>query len=636
MIIDNSKPVKRLGVYFFYDPDGIVDNYIPVLLRDLIRNLEMLVFVSNGPIAPAGKKKLEEFHPIILERDNRGMDVWAYKEAMEYFGWQKLAEFDEVVLLNFTLMGPLYPFKEAFDEMASRDVHFWGLTRHHGMPFDPWNTCKYGYIPMHIQSSFMVFRQNFIKSKAFQHYWDTIPMIRSYDESIGWHEAIFTKDFTQLGFKSDVYINTDDLQEFNAYPLMLYAKELVKNRRCPVFKRKMFYNMYMEFMGVSNGQSGRDLYEFLENESTYDIDLVWDVMLRTAHMSDIKERLQLNFILPDTVRLPDIKPTLKAALFLHIYYLDQIDWCLSYAKNTPEDFDIFISTDTSQKQHDIEQKFCVLAGRKVKVVLIENRGRDVSALLIGFKPYLTEYDVICFAHDKKTQYFKPYIIGESFAYHCFENVLASRAYIQNILKTFKDNPRLGMLTPPTPIYDGHASLPGNEWSVNFEATKKLASTLNIHVPMSKDVPPIAPIGTMFWFRPQALMVLLNYNFEYDDFPVEPDHEPDGTIMHAIERLYPFAVQEEGFFTAWVMPLSFAQLEITNYHKIAKDYNSAFNKKVGVGSREYYLSLIEEGNVTDPAQLSKNAIKTKAKKLILKVSGQQGLSATARLWRKIKG
>ena len=636
MKLDKTKPIRRIAIYFFYDKDGIVDDYIPYLLRDLVKNLEKLIFVSNGPLTAESKAKLAEFDPLILERENKGLDVWAYKEAILSVGWKKLAEYDEVVLLNYTLMGPIHPFKEAFDAMADRNVHFWGLTRHHGMPFDPWNTCKYGYIPMHIQSSFMVFRSDFVQSKALQHYWETVPPVHTYGESIGLHEAIFTEDFTRMGFKSDVYVNTDDLQEFNAYPLMLYAKELVKNRRCPVFKRKMFYNMYMEFMGVSNGQAGRDLYEYLEKESTYDLNLIWDVLLRTAHMSDIKERLQLNYILPDTMCLPDAEPPLKAALFLHIYYIDQIEWCLRYAENTPEDFDVYVSTDTSQKQHLIEQAFSVLAGRKIRVILIENRGRDVSALLIGFKPYLTDYDVVCFAHDKKTQYFKPYIIGESFAYHCFENVLASRAYIQNILKTFKDNPRLGLLTPPTPIFDGHASLPGNEWSVNFDATRKLASSLKIHVPMSKDVPPIAPIGTMFWCRPQALGILLSHNFEYNDFPIEPDHEPDGTVMHAIERLYPFAAQEAGFFTAWVMPMSFAQLEITNYHKIAKDYNVAFNNKVGIGSREYYLSLIKEGNVTDPAKLSKNTIKTKAKKLILKVSGQQGLSASARLWRKIKG
>ena len=157
MKLDKSKQIRRIGIYFLYDKDGIVDDYILYLLRDLIQNLEKLVFVSNGPLTAESKAKLAEFSPVILERENEGLDVWAYKEAMLSVGWKELAEYDEVVLLNYTLMGPIYPFKEAFDEMAGRDVHFWGLTRHYGLPFDPWKSCKYGYVPMHIQSSFIKF-----------------------------------------------------------------------------------------------------------------------------------------------------------------------------------------------------------------------------------------------------------------------------------------------------------------------------------------------------------------------------------------------------------------------------------------------------------------------------------------------
>ena len=30
--------MKRGGIYFFFDQDGIVDDYIPYLLNDLIKN----------------------------------------------------------------------------------------------------------------------------------------------------------------------------------------------------------------------------------------------------------------------------------------------------------------------------------------------------------------------------------------------------------------------------------------------------------------------------------------------------------------------------------------------------------------------------------------------------------------------
>lgn len=57
----------------------------------------------------------------------------------------------------------------------------------------------------------------------------------------------------------------------------------------------------------------------------------------------------------------------------------------------------------------------------------------------------------------------PLMIGESFSYHCFENVLGSRDYIENIITTFDENPRLGMAVPPVPCHGTYFSVVGREW-----------------------------------------------------------------------------------------------------------------------------------------------------------------------------
>ena len=297
--------------------------------------------------------------------------------------------------------------------------------------------------------------------------------------------------------------------------------------------------------------------------------------------------------------------------------------------------DIFISTDSVEKQEAIETIFASLPDRNVKVVLIENRSRDISALLVGFRQYIMDYDVVCFAHDKKTNYWKPFIVGESYAYHCFENVLGSREYIHNILKTFKDNPRLGLLMPPTPNFGPWSSLPGNEWLLNYDATEKYARELRITVPMSRDTAPVAPLGTIFWFRTKALALLFDQNYTYEDFPVEPTRVTDGTIMHSLERIYPFAAQQAGFYSAWVMTLSYSQLEITNYHKITKDYHVALAGKIGFESREHYLNLINQGNSLNQEMLAESKLKTRVKKLILRIAGPRGLNKASSAWRKVK-
>jgi lipopolysaccharide biosynthesis protein len=57
-----------------------------------------------------------------------------------------------------------------------------------------------------------------------------------------------------------------------------------------------------------------------------------------------------------------------------------------------------------------------------------------------------------------------------------------------------------------------------------------------------------PNGTMFWARPAALEPLFALNLAADDYPAEPLPK-DGTLLHALERLLPFAAEKAGYTVA---------------------------------------------------------------------------------------
>lgn len=109
--------MKRAGIYFFFDKDGIVDRYVPYFITGLHEVVDYIVVVVNGRLTAEGRKTLAEAADDLIVRENRGFDAWAYKEAIEYIGWDELREFDELVIANSTIYGPLYPFQEAFDRM---------------------------------------------------------------------------------------------------------------------------------------------------------------------------------------------------------------------------------------------------------------------------------------------------------------------------------------------------------------------------------------------------------------------------------------------------------------------------------------------------------------------------------------
>lgn len=569
-----SNNPRRLVIYFFYDKRGIVDRYVPYFLKDLKENAEEIMIVSNGEIEPDGRKQLEQYGKIFV-RENKGFDVWAYKEALEQYGWERLEQYDEVIMMNSTIMGPVFPLKETFDKMDTKDLDFWGLTEYYEQNVDPSGCCMYGYIPDHIQSHFIACRRSLVQSEEFHKYWDEMQMIHTYWEAVGKHEMIFTKYFRDLGFKSAVSVETEQLRSYSGYPLMMCPTKLMKEQRCPIFKRRMFFHDPKDFMSQTAGEAVEELYHYLETQTEYDVDFIWETILRNYNQADIVKNMNLHYILSEYDA--DIKKTQKAltnhktALIMHLYFEDLLQESLHYAEAMPETADIYITTDSEEKRAAIETVFAALKCNRLEVRVIKNRGRDVSSLLIGVRDVIMDYDLVCFVHDKKTAQVVPGTAGASFAYKCFENTLASRAYVENIMITFDQNPRLGLLTPPEPNHGPFFTTLGREWRGNYEQVKELAQELEIRVPIEEEKPPVAPYGTMFWFRPKAMLPLFQKEWKYEDFPQEPN-ETDNTILHAIERIYPFAVQESGYYPGIVMTQGFAGIEYGNLKYYVREYN----------------------------------------------------------------
>jgi rhamnosyltransferase len=75
---------------------------------------------------------------------------------------------------------------------------------------------------------------------------------------------------------------------------------------------------------------------------------------------------------------------------------------------------------------------------------------------------------------------------------------------------------------------------------------------------------------MFWFRAKALKALFAHPWTIEDFPEEPCTASDGTLMHAVERCYPFVAQQAGYYSAWLMSDRFAAMMTTNQYKTLRD------------------------------------------------------------------
>ena len=175
----------------------------------------------------------------------------------------------------------------------------------------------------------------------------------------------------------------------------------------------------------------------------------------------------------------------------------------------------------------------------------------------------------------------------------WDNTLKSEAYIWNVLHLFDTQQQMGLLVPPEPIGECRDEWYSNAWESNIGNTRKIAKMLGIFADISEDKPPIT-LGTVFWCRTIALKKLFSKRWKYSDFPEEP-LTGDGTINHAIERIFAYAAQDAGFDTGFVMCSSYAQRLLLFAKKTLTCSQSLISKEYGI-SKLYQMKNLEQQKI----------------------------------------
>lgn len=97
---------KRLTIYMTYNKNGIIDDYIVYMLKQLVNVSSDIIVVSNKKLKQREKEKIG-FVSECIERDNEKFDVGAYSQVIkELYDKRQIYEYDELVLINDSVFGP--------------------------------------------------------------------------------------------------------------------------------------------------------------------------------------------------------------------------------------------------------------------------------------------------------------------------------------------------------------------------------------------------------------------------------------------------------------------------------------------------------------------------------------------------
>jgi Lipopolysaccharide biosynthesis protein len=219
----------RVAIFCFYDKQGLARQDIFDLLKELKKNVDLLIVVVNGQIK--NKSSLSSIADDILIRDNCGFDAGAYRRVIvdeKYASIIKVC--NELVLCNSSFFGPLIPLSNIFKTMAESTADFWGISSFAGDLME------------HIQSFFLVFRKSVLCGETFFRYFfehiqedsqDYLGVCASFEN--GLYECL-----VDAGYLPDAFVKNISYDIYTN-PYGSLAADGV-----PIIKKKIFSQQYFE------------------------------------------------------------------------------------------------------------------------------------------------------------------------------------------------------------------------------------------------------------------------------------------------------------------------------------------------------------------------------------------------------
>lgn len=590
-----NKDMTRLGLFVFFDSQGIVDDYVIYLLKHLRPNFSKLVIISNGQLGEAARIRLTTYADSLFIRDNQGLDAAAYKAALVSFcGWDEVEKYDEIVLFNDTFYGPVHSFVDMFEEMSSRDLDFWGMSAgYHSL--DDWNRVKYGYIPDHIQTFFIAFRKHMVCTDAFHDYWNNYDdTINDFASVVTQNEVVLTRHFQDLGFHWEIYADTQRYcsryhsENFNIYHYLPYT--MMRDMHFPILKRKVLNVDLSKHLCMQDLESASDALAYIQNETNYDTDMIWDNLLRIYNIADLYRTLHLNYVLPsDQVPLPQGK---HIALVYRIGNPLFVEHFCRHANAICKSVDVYMIAET----HEVTKILLQYSREMPALTVLEGSGQktEMGTFVLRCKELAEQYDYLGFIHDVDNPDHSPVTIAESTVYGYLQNIANDPAYLSQVINCFEQNPKLGVLGIPFPVHDYGFSNYGDMWGSCFDTVTKLSQYLHLNSNIVKEKPPFMIIGA-FWCRTVAIRNIWNRKWDVNDFAVNPVTYSCKT-NNALIRLLPYIAQSARYYSGIVMHTNYASMRLTGQQHMLSQLTETIYTQLGVVPGRYRDYLEQLGRI----------------------------------------
>lgn len=535
---------SRVAVLAHFDPEGKLPSHTRLLITELLTLAAQVVVVSTRLDTSETRCWGDRVRFII--RPNYGYDFYSYKVGLESI--PDLCCYDELIIANDSVfMVRPGGLRQAMLEMAGVKCDAWSLTSSHQISF-------------HLQSYFLVIRKSVFVTEYFRTFWQGVRVIDSKWEIILAYE---------IGFSQMLLANGASLRsafEPTADDIRLMWRRLIPslrrrfgwlnpiNRRLAREANQVHYlwdRIFTRYGVIKNEVLRDDPNKVVANglRATINKDAAQKIAqemtrvrkarplaapIEEASTSDLNDNSLRQF----TIQAIDSQsPKRNVALVLHLYHVDLLEEIFAYAKNIICPVDFFVSVKNVE-DYFVVKAFFQKHGVVAFIYVHENRGRDVGPFISLLNSGLLDrYMCVCKIHSKKSAY---HVDGSRWRDELYGGLLGSKYDVLRIISAFEQYPDCGMVGADNAFVTN-----ARFWGGNEARLRALAAELGIG---AGKVRLGFFAGTMFWFRPAALVDLKQRQLRLDDFEPE-EGQRDATLAHVLERLFPLIIEHRNYFVA---------------------------------------------------------------------------------------
>lgn len=195
--------MKRICLFAGYSSKGVIEDYVLYYLQELSK-ISDVYYMADNKILPEELEKLTPYVKGAYGYSHGKYDFGSWQELINKISWDKIAEYDELILTNDSVFGPLCNFKD-FIESLEKDKE--------------WDLCgvntAYDFHTWHLSSYFLIFRKNGFLSDTFKEHINSIEKEDNFKKVVEKYEIGLSRKMVEAGFsvknavdfKKNIYIS---------------------------------------------------------------------------------------------------------------------------------------------------------------------------------------------------------------------------------------------------------------------------------------------------------------------------------------------------------------------------------------------------------------------------------------------